>query len=85
MAVNCGLPLRDRTRFEPVRGVAASAGQFLVGGSSGVYRSTDAVTFTVSANQSTVDLVTVPDTWLLCSGEHEITVVRDDPTGAGAL
>jgi hypothetical protein len=80
VAVNCGLPLRDRTRFEPVRGVAASAGQYLVGGPRGVYRSTDAVTFRVSANQATVDLVTVPDTWLLCSGQHEITVVRD---GAG--
>ncbi len=77
VAVNCGLPLRDRTRFVPVETVAAGAGQLLTGGASGVYRSTDAVTFTVSANQSTVDLVTVPDTWLLCSGQHAITVVRD--------
>jgi hypothetical protein len=32
----------------------------------------------VSANQSTVDLVTVPDTWLLCSGAHDVKVVRSD-------
>jgi hypothetical protein len=84
VAVNCGLPLRDRTRFEPVDAIAARAGQLLAGGVRGVYRSADAVTFTVSANQSTVDLVTVPDTWLLCSGEHAITVVRDGAgTGTG--
>ncbi len=85
LAVNCGLPLRDRTRFEPIEALAAGSGQLLAGGVRGVYRSADAVTFTVSANQSTVDLVTVPDTWLLCSGEHEITVVRDGaPVGTGA-
>jgi hypothetical protein len=78
VAVNCGLPLRDRTRFEPVDAIAAGPGQLLAGGVRGVYRSADAVTFAVSANQSTVDLVTTPETWLLCSGEHEITVVRDE-------
>jgi hypothetical protein len=83
VAVNCGLPLRDRTRFVAVESIAAGNGQLLAGGGGGVYRSTDAVTFTVSANQSTVDLVTVPDTWLLCSGEHAITVVRDTATGQG--
>jgi Baseplate J-like protein len=81
VAVNCGLPLRDRTRFEPIDAVAAGSGQLLVGGVRGIYRSSDAITFSVSANQSTVDLVTVPDTWLLCSGEHAITVVRDSAGG----
>jgi hypothetical protein len=80
VAVNSGLPLRDRTRFAPVDAIAAGSGQLLTGGGNGVYRSANAVDWVVSANQSTVDLVTVPDTWLLCSGRHEITVVRGDAT-----
>ncbi|MGV9213620.1 putative baseplate assembly protein [Micromonospora sp. RB23] len=102
VSVNCGLPLRDRTRFVPVDAVAVSgppaaavgaggpaasgAGGpaadrlVLAGGERGVYRSADAVTWTASANQATADVVTVPDTWLLCSGEHDIEVVRQDAT-----
>jgi hypothetical protein len=82
VAVDCGLPLRDPGRFDPVDAIAATAGQFMAGGVKGVYRSTNAIDWAVSANQSTVDLVTVPDTWLLCSGEHDIKVVRSDaPSG----
>ncbi|MEU5722176.1 putative baseplate assembly protein [Micromonospora sp. NPDC047738] len=89
--VNCGLPLRDRTRFVPVDAIAAtvpSAGAdgaarlILAGGERGVYRSGDAADWTASANQATADVVTVPGTWLLCSGEHDIEVVRQDaPSG----
>ncbi|MEH0841043.1 putative baseplate assembly protein [Micromonospora sp. CPCC 205711] len=87
--VNCGLPLRDRTRFVPVEAIAATgAGTgpaerlILAGGERGVYRSVDAADWTASANQATADVVTVPDTWLLCSGEHDIEVVRHDaPSG----
>ncbi|MGQ5261543.1 putative baseplate assembly protein [Micromonospora sp. ZYX-F-536] len=94
--VNCGLPLRDRTRFVPVDAIAVSghatgaitAGAdnqaaerlILAGGERGVYRSAAAVDWTASANQATADVVTVPDTWLLCSGEHDIEVVRQDAT-----
>lgn len=79
VAVNCGLPLRDRARFDPVDAIAAGTGrQLMAGGVKGIYRSTDAVDWAASANQSTVDLVTVPDTWLLCSGEHDVKVVRSD-------
>ncbi|MFF5174639.1 baseplate J/gp47 family protein [Micromonospora sp. NPDC000089] len=88
VTVNCGLPLRDRTRFVPVDAVAATGGAgpaerlVLAGGERGVYRSGDAVDWTASANQATADVVTVPDTWLLCSGEHDIEVVRQDaPNG----
>ncbi|MFG1765496.1 putative baseplate assembly protein [Micromonospora parva] len=99
VSVNCGLPLRDRTRFVPVDAIAisgptsgsagapgAAAGGtgaerlILAGGERGVHRSADAVTWTPSANQATADVVTVPDTWLLCSGEHDIEVVRQDAT-----
>ncbi|WP_444947099.1 putative baseplate assembly protein [Micromonospora ureilytica] len=100
VSVNCGLPLRDRTRFVPVDAIAVSgptAGSTATGGTAtggtvpaerlilasgerGVHRSADAVTWTPSANQATADVVTVPDTWLLCSGEHDIEVVRQDAT-----
>jgi len=95
VSVNCGLPLRDRTRFVPVDAIAvsgptaagATAGGtgaaerlILASGERGVHRSADAVTWTPSANQATADVVTVPDTWLLCSGEHDIEVVRQDAT-----
>ncbi|MER5335300.1 putative baseplate assembly protein [Micromonospora sp. NPDC002717] len=83
VSVNCGLPLRDRTRFVPVDAVAATGGPdrlILAGGERGVHRSTDAVDWAASANQATADVVTVPDTWLLCSGEHDIEVVRQDAT-----
>ncbi|MFE9955318.1 putative baseplate assembly protein [Micromonospora sp. NPDC005299] len=84
--VNCGLPLRDRTRFVPVDAIAATAPSaaggaarlVLAGGERGVYRSGDAEDWTASANQATADVVTVPGTWLLCSGEHDIEVVRQD-------
>ncbi|MET7822892.1 putative baseplate assembly protein [Micromonospora zamorensis] len=94
VSVNCGLPLRDRTRFVPVDAIAVSgptaggaAGGpgaaerlILAGGERGVYRSAGAVDWAPSANQATADVVTVPDTWLLCSGEHDIEVVRQDAT-----
>ncbi|MFF5216984.1 putative baseplate assembly protein [Micromonospora sp. NPDC000442] len=83
VSVNCGLPLRDRTRFMPVDAVAATGAAerlVLAGGERGVHRSDDAVEWSASANQSTADVVTVPDTWLLCSGEHDIEVVRQDAT-----
>ncbi|MEU8179450.1 putative baseplate assembly protein [Micromonospora sp. NPDC049047] len=95
VSVNCGLPLRDRTRFVPVDAIAVggpadgaagapAAGPaerlFLAGGERGVHRSANAVDWSPSANQATADVVTVPDTWLLCSGEHDIEVVRQDAT-----
>ncbi|PYC63829.1 putative baseplate assembly protein [Micromonospora arborensis] len=107
VSVNCGLPLRDRTRFVPVDAIAVSGASgsagpatgatggtngaggsggaaaerlILAGGERGVHRSADAVDWTPSANQATADVVTVPDTWLLCSGEHDIEVVRQDAT-----
>jgi hypothetical protein len=77
--VNCGLPLRDRTRFEPVEAVAATrAGQLIAGTNKGVFRRTGPDRWTAAANRETRDLVTVPDTWLLCSGEHDVEVVRED-------
>jgi hypothetical protein len=73
--VNSGLPLRDRARFEPVDAIAvAASGLVLAGGPRGVFRSTDAYRWSGAASRETRDLVTIPDTWLLCSGEHRIEV-----------
>ncbi|MEU0561206.1 putative baseplate assembly protein [Dactylosporangium sp. NPDC006015] len=87
--VNGGLPLRDRTRFEPVAALAASTvtstatstvaggvGRVLAGGPRGAYRSDDARTWSFTADRETRQPVTIPPTWLLCSGEHDVEVVR---------
>lgn len=82
--VNCGLPLRDRTRFQACEAIAASGTGgdqlILAGTTQGVYRSTNGANWAASANQAAADVVTVPDTWLLCSGEHNIKVVQQDAT-----
>ncbi len=80
--VNGGLPLRDRTRFEPVACLAAgtAGGTVLAGGGRGVYRSDDAKTWRFTAARETREPVTIPPTWLLCSGEHDVEVVRADAT-----
>ncbi|GAP60974.1 conserved hypothetical protein [Arthrobacter sp. Hiyo1] len=80
--VNCGLPLRDRTRFEPVRavsGVERDDGSPLVlaAGPKGIYRSTDNTVSWASCTRRMVDdVVTLPETWLFSSGEHRIEVVH---------
>jgi hypothetical protein len=88
-----GLPMRDRTRPHPVLAIAAvpdsrawppqnpprpAPAVGLAGGVQGVYRSTDGASWTATANRSTVDAVRAPESWLLCSGEHAITVERRD-------
>lgn len=75
--VNCGLPLRDLPRFDAVLTVAADSagGLAMAGGARGVYRSRDGLRWQATANRETTDAVTIPDTWLLCSGEHQIEVV----------
>ncbi|MFI7742509.1 baseplate J/gp47 family protein [Kocuria rhizosphaericola] len=77
--VNCGLPLRDRTRFAPVRSVSGDASGpplLLAAGPHGVLRSTDAArTWEVCSRRVVDDVVTLPGTWLFCSGEHRVEVV----------
>jgi hypothetical protein len=75
-SVNCGLPLRDRTRFEPVQSVAVN-GKVFVGGSRGVYAQTSASEWVSAASAEPSQLVTIPPTWLLVSGEHDIEVVAE--------
>ena len=40
-----------------------------------MYRNGVAGRWSSAANRVSTDEVTIPDTWLLCSGEHNITVV----------
>ena len=80
--VNCGLPLRDRRRFSPQSGVSGAVladGTHLVlaAGAGGVYRSLDGGDSWRSCSARVVDdVVTLPPSWLFCSGEHRVEVVR---------
>jgi hypothetical protein len=77
--VNAGLPLRDAGRFDRVTGVAAApnGGPVLAAGPRGVAVTRDrGATYTVCRRVLTTEDVTVPDTWLLCSGRHRIEVVN---------
>lgn len=76
-SVNCGLPLRDRTRFEPVRTVAAGS-QVFAGGNRGVHVRAGASAWSSAAGTELRQLVTIPPTWLLVSGDHDIEVVTED-------
>jgi hypothetical protein len=80
--LNIGLPVRDAERvFQPVNEVAAHPeGTFVMaGGNSGIYRSgNDGKTYQSVSNNVFDDKVTLPSTWLLVSGEHQIEVVSED-------
>ncbi|MFI5915164.1 putative baseplate assembly protein [Dactylosporangium sp. NPDC051541] len=85
-SVNCGLPLRDRTRFNPVTSLAVGGpgghrGRVLAGTGNGAYRTDDGAAWIQTAGREVKQAVTVPATWLLCSGEHDIEVVRADAAG----
>jgi hypothetical protein len=77
-SVNGGLPLRDRTRFEPVETLTVTPGGRVVAGTpKGVFLQTGADQWASVANRESPEAVTVPRTWLLCSDEHDIEVVRE--------
>lgn len=79
--VQCGLPLRDPGRFQPVQTVATrkEVGLAMAGGREGIFYSEDAgTTYRSRSSQAFTDQVTLPPTWLFCSGKHEISVVTED-------
>jgi hypothetical protein len=79
--IGCGLPLRDAGRLQPVRTVATAPERALLmaGGPVGVCLSRDGgVRYEPVSSRELSDKVTLPETWLFCSGEHEITVVSED-------
>ncbi len=77
-----GLPMRDVERiFHPVHTVAADPAQHLVlaGGPVGIFCSVDNGTnYERCSSNEFRDRVTLPNTWLFCSGDHNIDVVIDD-------
>jgi hypothetical protein len=84
--IRCGLPFRaakqDRI-FHPIEALAARPGnhKILAGGIDGVYRSDDgAGNYEACSRKEFTKNVTIPDTWLFCSGEHDIEVVSEDET-----
>jgi hypothetical protein len=80
--VGCGLPMRDVERiFYPVDAIAVDPNNRLImaGGREGVYRSSDGgIKYEFSSSSEFLEKVTLPSTWLFCSGEHEIDVVSED-------
>jgi hypothetical protein len=84
-ALDCGLPLRDARRLlEPVDAVATATdtGTVLAAGGRGVYRRQPDKSGPERYQQVSVrafsDRVTVPSTWLFCSGQHAVTVEVED-------
>jgi len=80
-SIDCGLPLSPDGRLVEVRsvGVDPIRHTVLVGCDAGVFRSQDtAKSFASASARIFDDKVTVPDNWLLCSGEHEIDVIYED-------
>ena len=79
--VHCGLPLHEVGRLEPVDAVVTDPESRLVmaAGIQGVYRSRDqGLRYEYCSGKEFSDEVTLPKTWLLCSGEHDIEVVSED-------
>jgi hypothetical protein len=84
-SLGCGLPLREAEHlFHPVEAAAADreGKLILAGGPKGIYCSRDEgrVYSTCSSNVFT-DKVSLPPTWLFCSGEHSIEVASANETG----
>lgn len=82
--VNCGLPLREVGRLQPVDALAASprGGQLLAAGRQGVYRSADrGLSYRNCSAREFESEVTLPPNWLFCSSEHLLTVVSEDASG----
>jgi hypothetical protein len=83
--IRCGLPFRaakqDRI-FHPIEALAARPDNhfILAGGIDGVYRSNDGASYEGCSSKQFTKSVTIPDTWLFCSGEHDIEVVSEDET-----
>ncbi|MEW5989619.1 MAG: putative baseplate assembly protein, partial [Chloroflexota bacterium] len=79
--VRCGLPLRDPRRFQPVAAVATNPQGSLVmaGGVEGVYQSQDKGTkYSFISGAEFLEKVTLADTWLFVSGQHDVIVVNED-------
>jgi hypothetical protein len=85
--IHSGLPLRESETdrlFYPVVALAASPQGELVmgGGRMGIYRSAGALgPYTYCSSRTFADKVTLPPTWLFCSGDHAIDMVYEHGAG----
>ena len=50
----------------------------LAGTDAGVFKSADGAHFEPASSREFRERVTLPDTWLFCSGEHEVSAVSED-------
>jgi hypothetical protein len=75
--LGCGLPERSEEQlFDPVISVAARGDLLLVATAKGVYRRRPEGNFqNTSSPEITGEQLSLPSTWLFCSGAHEIEVV----------
>ena len=81
--VGCGLPTRDVDRlFQPIHAVASDpeGHLLLTAGPSGIYRSKDGRAYEDVSSTVSRDIITLPETWLFCSGNHKIEVVSENET-----
>ncbi|MEM7049069.1 MAG: putative baseplate assembly protein [Acidobacteriota bacterium] len=80
VVASSGLPMRDRGRLVPVYAVAVDPEDrwIFAAGPEGVFRSRDGGEQYEALSKQEFDKVTLPETWLFCSGEHEIDVVTED-------
>lgn len=84
--VNCGLPLESINELESVDHVAAfnadpedvnGSSLLMVAGPKGVFLSHDeGITYEHRSDREFEQRVTLPPTWLFCSGEHVIEIVN---------
>lgn len=80
-AVDCGLPLRDVGRLQPVNVVAAGNGRVMAGGPVGLHLSNDhGLNFAHCARRAFETEVSLPPHWVLCAGEHQIATRSLDET-----
>jgi len=81
--VDCGLPLKRQEKsghLLPVRTVDFHYKCLFVGGEQGIYRSDEAGEQFENVSSKTFEKVTLPRTWLFCSGDHDIQVAIEDET-----
>ncbi|HZN25601.1 MAG TPA: hypothetical protein VFB75_15350, partial [Burkholderiales bacterium] len=79
--LGCGLPLREKDRlFHPVAALATMPGRELTfaGGPAGLFATLDRRLYTRTGVSEYTNKVSLPATWLFCSGDHEIEVVSED-------
>jgi len=81
--IGSGLAQRGVERiFQLVKSVSAAPeyDTVLCGGPAGVYRSTDGENYQNISSPTYADKLTLPETWLFCSGEHKIEVTQEHET-----